>query len=63
MHRSKQRVLAERLFDHLVGAAEQRKWKGQTKRLCGLEVENQLDLDRLPDRHVGGLDALRILPV
>jgi hypothetical protein len=32
------------LFDHLVGAAEQRDWESQAKRLGGLEIDNQLDL-------------------
>src|SRR6266403_5177132 len=45
-------------FDYLVGAAEQREWDGETERLCGLEVYNQLDLRRLHDRQVGRLLAL-----
>ena len=43
------------LFDHLVGAAEQRNGKRQTERLRGLEVDDQLDFCRLLDRKVGGL--------
>jgi hypothetical protein len=49
-------------FDYLVGAAEQREWDGETERLCGLEVYNQLDLRRLHDRQVGRLLALENLP-
>jgi hypothetical protein len=32
------------LFDHLVGAAEQRDRHGDAERLGGLEIDNQLDL-------------------
>jgi hypothetical protein len=32
-----------RLFDHLVGAAEQRERKDNAERLSGLEVDEQLD--------------------
>src|SRR5437667_3662608 len=49
-------------FDYLVGAGEQRKWDGETERLCGLEVYNQLDLRRLHDRQVGRLLALKYFP-
>ena len=52
----------EGLFDHLVGPAEQRRWDGETERLCGLEVYNQLDLRRLHDRQVGRLLALEYFP-
>src|SRR5438309_9840653 len=31
------------LFDELVGAAEQRDWKGEAKRFCGFEFDNQLN--------------------
>jgi hypothetical protein len=44
-------------FDYLVGAAEQRKWDGETERLCGFEVYNQLDLRRLHDRQVSPLST------
>ena len=42
-------------FDHLVSAAEQCQGHGETKRLCGLQVDNQLELGWLLDRQVGRL--------
>src|SRR5262245_33808601 len=47
-----------RLLDHLIGCGEQRLRNGQTKRLCGLEIDNQLILGRCLHRHVGWLLAL-----
>jgi hypothetical protein len=38
------------LFDHLVGAAEKRDWKGEAERLRGLEIDGQLDFRGLMDR-------------
>ena len=32
------------LFDHLVGASEQRGWNGEAKRLCRFEIDHQLVL-------------------
>ena len=32
------------LFDHLVGAGQQRRWHDDAKRLCGLQIDNQLEL-------------------
>jgi hypothetical protein len=46
------------LFNHLVGAADQRERHGNTERLCGLEVNNQFYFADLLDRQVGGLLAL-----
>jgi hypothetical protein len=37
-------------FDHLVGAAEQRDWECDAKRLRGLEVDYELELGREQDR-------------
>jgi hypothetical protein len=31
-------------FDHLIGAAEQRHRHFETKRLCGLEIDDQFEL-------------------
>ena len=47
-----------RLFDHFVGASEQRWWYCKAERLGGLEVDDQLELSRPQDRHVGWLLAL-----
>jgi hypothetical protein len=33
------------LFDHLVGKGEQLVGHGKAERLCGLEVDHQLELD------------------
>jgi hypothetical protein len=46
------------LFDHLVSAGEQRRRHTEAKRLGGLEVDHQLELDRLRDRQVGWLGPL-----
>src|SRR5262249_17530596 len=47
------------LFDHLVGAAEERDRNGKAERLGGLEVDEQLDLSGLLDWQVGRLLALK----
>lgn len=46
------------LFDHLISAGKQRRRDGQPQRLRGLEVDDQLELDRLLDRKVFRLSAL-----
>src|SRR5262249_9610101 len=46
------------LFNHLVGAAEERKWHRETERLRGLEVEDQFDLGELLHRQGGPILAL-----
>ena len=40
------------LFDHMIGAGEQRKRERNPKRLGSFEVKNQLDLDGLLDRQI-----------
>jgi hypothetical protein len=46
------------LFDHLVGAAYEGQWNGETERLRGLEIDDQLDFGGLLHRQVGGLLTL-----
>jgi hypothetical protein len=45
-------------FDHLVGAEQQGLWNCETERLGGLEIDNELELGRLPHRQVSGLGAV-----
>jgi hypothetical protein len=45
------------LFDHLVGAGEQRLRHGEAEGLSGRQVDHQLELGRLLDRQVGGFGA------
>ena len=50
------------LFDHLVGAAEQH-WRNiEAKRLGGLEVDHQLELDWALDGKLARFRALRAFP-
>jgi hypothetical protein len=55
-HSALRRRLA--LFDHLVGADEQRRWDGQVEHRGGLIVDNQFELVRLHDRQVRRLGTL-----
>src|SRR5262245_39822397 len=50
-HRSK----TASLFDHLVGAGEQRGWNGNSERFGGREIEYEIEFRRLLDRDVAGL--------
>ena len=49
----------DRLFDHLVGAPDERVRNVDPERLGGLEVDVKLDLGRLLDRQIGGLLPLK----
>jgi hypothetical protein len=40
------------LLDHLVGEREQLVRYGQAERLCGCQIDNQIELGRLLDRNV-----------
>ena len=46
------------LFDHLIGAREQRLRYGKSERLCGFEIDYQLILCRRLHRQIGRLLAL-----
>jgi hypothetical protein len=47
------------LFDHLVGATEQRQWKWEAQRFCGFQVYYKIDLRGLLDRQIGWFCALQ----
>src|SRR5258708_40293154 len=49
------------LFDHLVGALQQRCRHFDAKRLCGLQIDHQFELGRLLDRQVARLRTLENL--
>jgi hypothetical protein len=38
------------LFDHLVGAADERRWHGEPDRLCGLEIDDEAESRRVLHR-------------
>ena len=42
------------LFDDFIGSAEHGQRKSQAQRLCGLQVDDELDLGRLLDRQRAG---------
>jgi len=44
-------------FDHLVGNSEQRRRDRDTEPVCGLEVDDRLELGRLLDRDIGDFRA------
>src|SRR2546422_6050900 len=46
------------LFDHLVGAGEERRWHSNAKRIGGFHIYDQLETSWLLDRQIGGLGAL-----
>src|SRR6476659_3916110 len=49
------------LFDHLVGALQKRRRHFDAKRLCGLQIDHQFELDGLLDRQVGRVRTLENL--
>src|SRR5262245_38854176 len=51
--------LALRLFDHLVGAGEQRRWDLDAKRPGGLEIYGEFKFRRLLDWQLSGCCALQ----
>ena len=51
----------DRSLDHFVGAGEQRRWHDDAKRLCGLQIDHQLELGRLLDRQLGRVRTLENL--
>ena len=50
------------LFDHLVGAREDRLRHGEAERLRGLEVDDQLEFGRLLDWQVGRVGTFEDVP-
>jgi len=48
------------LFDHLVGAQQERLRDGQAERLGGGQVDDQFEFGRLLDRKVGRLLTLEV---
>jgi hypothetical protein len=52
MTRAARLINARSLLDHLVGAPEQRQRDGETERLGGLEIDNELDFCKQLDRQV-----------
>src|SRR6516165_364228 len=42
------------LFDHLISAAEQGCWNGNTKGPCDLKIDDQFERGRARDRQVAG---------
>src|ERR1700730_3620942 len=58
MHRNTGRAWVS-LFDHLVGAPQQREWESKAERLGGLKIDDKLDLGGLLDRQVSRLFALK----
>ena len=51
------------LFDHLVGAGEQRWWHFEAKRLGGLKVDDHLEFGRLLNWKLGRVFAFENPPM
>ena len=47
------------LFDHLVGAGEDQRRDREAERVRGLEIDDEIEPDRLLDRQVGGARSLQ----
>src|SRR4249920_492219 len=45
-------------FNHLVGAARKRQWKGEPERPGGFEIDDQLDFCGLLNRKIGRFGSL-----
>ena len=60
--RAQNRTLAPQqnrsLFDHLIGARQQRRRDDHAERLRGFEIDRQFEFGRLRNRQIGGLAAL-----
>src|SRR6266576_1873282 len=52
---------SRRLFDHLIGAAEQHRWHFEAKRFGGLEVDDQLEFGLLVNGEFSRISALENL--
>src|SRR5215475_10918892 len=50
-----------RLFDHLVGAREQRRGHGEAERIGGREINEEIEFGRLLDREFGWLRSTQNL--
>ena len=50
------------LFDQLVGERKQIRGNIEAERFGGCEVDDQIDLDDLRDRQIGGRGAFELLP-
>src|SRR5215207_11274049 len=46
------------LLDYFISAGQERVWHPKAKPLCGLQIDDQLELGRLLNRQVGGLGTL-----
>src|SRR4029450_193820 len=53
-----QKRTLDRLLDHLVGSIQQAKWHGETKRLGGLQVDDEIKFSWLQNWKIGRLFTL-----